>query len=327
MDEFGQRLRNAREAQGIGLREIAATTKISVAALEALERNDFSRLPGGIFGRAFIRAYAEQVGLDPEDAVRQFLAEVARLEREAARNAPKAQISPDDIAFLEQQRRAARILRAAVIVVIVVVVVVFLIWKLRPTDAAQQAQTGAAQGGVATAGGQSPPPGDASASAPTGRDVTAAPGEPGRSTVQPPKPPTGGETGTTPAATAAAAPKPAGDAPAVIAAPLTVEFSVTAACWVQASADGRVVLQRLLQAGERERVTADQELVLDVGNAGAFAWSINGHPARPLGPEGVHKRARVTPANAGGFLQSSAPAAASRPSPSGRPPVVQLSNL
>lgn len=71
--DFGPRMKRARETRGISLREIATRTKISVSALEALERNDISRLPGGIFGRAFVRAYAEEVGLDPEQTIREFI--------------------------------------------------------------------------------------------------------------------------------------------------------------------------------------------------------------------------------------------------------------
>jgi cytoskeletal protein RodZ len=66
-------LRNAREHRGVGLRQIADITRISARALEALERNDISQLPGGIFSRAFVRAYAVQVGLDPEETVEEFL--------------------------------------------------------------------------------------------------------------------------------------------------------------------------------------------------------------------------------------------------------------
>ena len=74
MPDFGGKLREARERRGIPLRAIAETTKISVSALEALERNDPSRLPGGIFARAIVRSYASQVGLDPGRTVRDFVA-------------------------------------------------------------------------------------------------------------------------------------------------------------------------------------------------------------------------------------------------------------
>src|SRR3989440_3512022 len=72
---FGQMLREARERRGVSLRQIANATKISVGVLEALERNDISKLPGGIFGRAFVRSYAIEVGLDPETTIQDFIAQ------------------------------------------------------------------------------------------------------------------------------------------------------------------------------------------------------------------------------------------------------------
>lgn len=71
--DFGNRMKRLREERGVTLRQIADATKINVGALEALERNDISRLPGGIFSRAFVRSYAIEVGLDPEQTVRDFL--------------------------------------------------------------------------------------------------------------------------------------------------------------------------------------------------------------------------------------------------------------
>jgi len=71
--DFGGKMKRAREERGVSLRHIADETKISVAFLEALERNDISRLPGGIFSRAFVRSYAIEIGVDPEQAVRDFI--------------------------------------------------------------------------------------------------------------------------------------------------------------------------------------------------------------------------------------------------------------
>jgi helix-turn-helix protein len=72
-ESFGARLRAERERQGIGLGAIALSTKINIALFEALERDDASRWPSGIFRRAFMRAYAREIGLDPESTVREFL--------------------------------------------------------------------------------------------------------------------------------------------------------------------------------------------------------------------------------------------------------------
>jgi cytoskeletal protein RodZ len=70
---FGPRLRQERERRQISLASIAANTKISRSLLEALERDDLSRWPTGIFRRSFVRSYAQAIGLDPDDVVREFL--------------------------------------------------------------------------------------------------------------------------------------------------------------------------------------------------------------------------------------------------------------
>jgi transcriptional regulator with XRE-family HTH domain len=72
-ESFGARLRQRRERQQIALSTIAEATKIKVSLLEALERDDVSHWPSGIFRRAFIRAYAHAIGLEPDIVVREFL--------------------------------------------------------------------------------------------------------------------------------------------------------------------------------------------------------------------------------------------------------------
>ena len=71
-ENFGARLRQRREDQHIALGTIAEQTKIKMSLLEALERDDVSHWPSGIFRRAFIRAYAEAIGLNPDVVVREF---------------------------------------------------------------------------------------------------------------------------------------------------------------------------------------------------------------------------------------------------------------
>ena len=71
-ESFGVRLRRRREEQGIDLVTIAKQTKIKQSLLEALERDDVSDWPSGFYRRAFIRAYAHAIGLDPNVVVREF---------------------------------------------------------------------------------------------------------------------------------------------------------------------------------------------------------------------------------------------------------------
>jgi transcriptional regulator with XRE-family HTH domain len=70
---LGERLRHQREQQGVALRAIADQTKIKLSLLEALERDDVSQWPSGIFRRSYFRVYAQAIGLDPDAAVREFL--------------------------------------------------------------------------------------------------------------------------------------------------------------------------------------------------------------------------------------------------------------
>src|SRR5208337_2410577 len=72
MPAFGENLRREREMRGVSLEEISTATKISLRFLDAIEREDFSKLPGGIFSRSFIRSYARYLGLDEERAVAEF---------------------------------------------------------------------------------------------------------------------------------------------------------------------------------------------------------------------------------------------------------------
>jgi cytoskeletal protein RodZ len=72
-ESFGARLRQQREARQIDLVAIAEQTKIKFALLEALEHDDLSHWPSGIFRRAYIRAYAQFIGLDPDVVLREFL--------------------------------------------------------------------------------------------------------------------------------------------------------------------------------------------------------------------------------------------------------------
>src|SRR5438045_9122198 len=72
-ESFGARMRRRREQQQIALTTIADQTKIKLSLLDALERDDVSHWPSGIFRRAFIRAYAHAIGLEPDVVVREFL--------------------------------------------------------------------------------------------------------------------------------------------------------------------------------------------------------------------------------------------------------------
>jgi cytoskeletal protein RodZ len=265
MAALGARLKAAREERGISLREIAAATKISVSSLDALERDDYSRLPGGIFSRAFIRAYAIEVGVDPESTVTDFLAEVGRSEQEAAAKiAAPAEVTPEDQAFLARQQLATSVFRI-VLAVVVIGIITLAIWQ-GPTLMSKLAPL-VRSGQPKPASRAVVPPAPAPATAP-GPSVAADPAQ------------------TTPES-----------------GPISLDFTFTSDCRVQVSADGLVVLTGLVRAGERQQIKAQQDLRLDMEDGGAFTWSINGRPAKPLGDPGVRKQAHITAATVASFWQ------------------------
>jgi cytoskeletal protein RodZ len=72
-ESFGRRLRRERERRQIALASIAENSKIKVSLFEELERDDVSHWPSGVFRRAFIRAYAEAIGVDADETAHEFL--------------------------------------------------------------------------------------------------------------------------------------------------------------------------------------------------------------------------------------------------------------
>lgn len=85
-ESIGEQLRLAREARGISLREISEQTRISTRYLEAIEQNNYKNLPGGIFNKSFVRAYAKHIGYDEKEALSGY----SRLSREMGSD-------PDDV--------------------------------------------------------------------------------------------------------------------------------------------------------------------------------------------------------------------------------------
>jgi len=262
--DFGRKLRDAREKRGISLRQIASATKISVSALEALERNDISRLPGGIFSRAFVRSYALEVGLDPEATIQDFIAQFPSDSVTAGH--PTTDRVEDEEAVESDRRMATTGLQLALISIPIAIAVVYFGTSGRK---AAPTETPAA---TASAASSSAPEARAPESAAPAADLPAATSEP-------------------------AAP------PTAVDDRLVVNLSVTRPCWISASVDGQKKLERLLQPGDPQTIDVTRELVLTAGDASAVEMTLNGAPARPLGKSGEVVTRRLNPTNFKEFLQ------------------------
>jgi cytoskeleton protein RodZ len=94
--EFGDKFRKAREKKGVSLDDASNATKIGSRMLQAIEEEQFDRLPGGVFNKGFIRAYAKHLGLNDEEAVAEYLEclRQAQIEAQAAWQPPTRPAAP-----------------------------------------------------------------------------------------------------------------------------------------------------------------------------------------------------------------------------------------
>ncbi len=268
--DFGTRLREARERRGVSLRAIAEATKISVGVLEALERNDVSRLPGGIFSRAFVRSYAVEVGLDPEATIQEFVAQFPH-DSVTAGHQHTAAVEDDS---LESDRRMAKafLQLAGVSVPIVGALLYFGLGMRRVAP---------------------PPPDPPSVTAPEPEPAAAA--TPPAPSLTPPAPPA-------PAPADATPPAATVDPPAEEA--LTIGLLARRRCYVSATVDGRKAIEQLLPEGDQRTLEVRREMVLTAGDAGAIVLTLNGAPARPLGKANEVVTVRVNPGNFKDYLST-----------------------
>jgi hypothetical protein len=273
--DFGTRLRDARERRGVSLRQIANATKISIGVLEALERNDISRLPGGIFGRGFVRSYAIEIGLDPEATIQHF---IAQFPNDSVTVGHPMSKPIDDNEELESDRRMAGTFLSllAISIPIAGAVLYFGTAGWRASHEAPAARTVGAVPAEAPARAVDPAAALLEASAPAVAPVAPPP---------------------------AALPTPAAPLLPRNGTPLTIALSAKRPCWVTATVDGQIAIDRLLQAGERKTIEVRRDMVLTAGDASAISMTLNGADAKPLGTPGEKVTARLNLANYKDFLQ------------------------
>jgi cytoskeletal protein RodZ len=154
MSSFGEELRRERELRGIPLREVAEATKVNLRYLQALERNEFEHLPGGVFNRGFVRAYAQYIGVDPDGMVDAYLLEEqaqaskgkARDRDSFLRSRAPAEPEPDDGSRPQPRRGIPTVLKwsllalatAALVVAAVLIYLHFGSAKVGGTDAGRE---------------------------------------------------------------------------------------------------------------------------------------------------------------------------------------------
>jgi len=280
MASFGENLRREREMRGVTLQEISAATKISVRFLQALEKEDFGQIPGGIFTRSFIRAYAKYLGLDEEHVLAEYhLVVPAKSDLDISRIAAGRP---------EPERAGPRGRLLAVFVATVLLTGGYLLYRY--SRASIEAGARAARPAPLTPIPAAPTPtGPATAGPSAGTGITPS----GQAIVAGEGAGVGGEIGS------AAGPTPAGPEapPPVIPTPetgLVLQVAATERAWIAVDADGKMVLQRILAPGEIETIRAKEFLDVTTGNALGVVLTLNGETLRPLGRRGEVKSIRLT---------------------------------
>jgi cytoskeleton protein RodZ len=324
---LGAKLHQARASRGVSLREIADATKISIGILQALECNDISRLPGGVFGRGFVRSFATEVGLDPEASVAEF---VAQFPTDSVTVGYPTSERSEENEVVETRRSGAPILLA---LVLFAAFLVYFVTRERtrnhavvqstpaaataeaaPSDSATRptmvrapapAEVPAGSPAAAVASTEnSAPPAPTLAFAPQSVPASGAPESAPALSAPESVPANAGSTVPTKTEEKPGTEKPATEKPALepMSHHIFVVLAVTRASWVIATVDGKKTVNRLLQVGEQETLETGRDLVLTVGDAGAIVMTVNGAAARSLGRPGEAVTAYVNRTNLKKYL-------------------------
>jgi transcriptional regulator with XRE-family HTH domain len=241
-------MRRAREGAGLSLEDLTRRTKIPRARLAALESADVPKLPAAVYIRGFVKAYAVEVGLSPDETADEYLASVAPPDTDVthAVGGP-ATIRPSAAREYHLARRIvptgggrlSKLTTFGAAIGLLMYVVFF------NRQAERQPMLDGDDNRLLT-----PTPAVA--------DVTPA----------------------TPSIVVT------DSSPMASARPLDVELLSQGPCWLVLTVDGERVLMRLLQAGERLSFAVSREALLRVGDPGAMSLTINGQNVRELGPPG-----------------------------------------
>ena len=126
--DVGATLQRARTRRGLTVEQLARSTKISRSTLEALENNDFDRLPAAVYTRGFLRTYAREVDLDPEETVEQYMEQFAAAPSIVMAANERVEAGPHrrEVADEDETPREQRVIRIPVPLIAAAVLLVFL---------------------------------------------------------------------------------------------------------------------------------------------------------------------------------------------------------
>jgi len=298
MEPIGQVLRSARERKGVTLQEAKRALRINAPYLEALESDDFSRVPAPVYVRAFLREYARYLGLDAEELVKAYSAQAGP----EPSNLTIAWTAANEAESGGWGRRVGSVAVFIALGALAVGAYAYHGFQTGKEQAQQGPHTADSQGAhkghaLGRAAGQAakPPARGAVGSSPSGAPAAGAPGntpatplaaEPAQpSATTGVNPPVAGTTppGSTPATMPWATPQTGG---------VKVVITASQRCWIRVKQDGQLQEPVTLRPGDKRTWQGTQSVELWAGNAGGIRAVVNGQDQGALGEPGrvIHRR-------------------------------------
>lgn len=281
--------------RGVSLDEIAESTKIGTRLLRALEEEQFDLLPGGIFNKGFVRAYAKYLGMDEDQAVADYLQAAGDAEPDVQQIAHPGEWAENKYAEPVSSRRGFPFV--PVLVLILVVVVGFGGWRIYQQHMQERESLRAEQ-----QASQAPGSSNLEQTPPSVIDKGSSPQPPsGTVNPQPAQRPLPEQAGNSSAASPAAS-------------GFQVDVKTTGRAWVSLKADGKILVRGVLDADQTRTLHADKEVVVWTGNAGATQVLFDGKPITMQGGVNETRVLLFTPSGLQSISQPSPRPAADAPS-------------
>ncbi|HST79477.1 MAG TPA: RodZ domain-containing protein [Verrucomicrobiae bacterium] len=277
MGSFGDKLRREREMRGVTLDEIAESTKIRRSHLEALEKEDFRNLPGGVFNKGFVRSYARFIGIDEDQAV----ADYAAISNEIAPPEDQFPLEVHEKPDRKLNPRSSQLPLIASVVALVILVAGYVVYRAKHH---QPESVAAAVSADSTSNSQPVEEHESTAT-----ETKAVPVKETLPAHQPES------------HTASAEPVKRMSTPDKALSPEHSFFIIIKAkedAWVSVVADGRRVSHGILKADKQRFIRAARQIVVKTGNAGGIDVSFNGRPLGAIGNESEARTLMFTPTGA-----------------------------
>ena len=260
MTSIGETLRSERLRLGLDLNQVAERTKIGTRLLQAMEANDFDKLPGGVFTRSFVKQYARVLGLDEEAIGAEFKTIENRHEESSAFPAQGFR-SQMDIAGVVPQNGGSRIS------------------SLDPKSRSRLVSAGWVVLAVLVCAGSYYFLNHERVVAPVAPKESAVIQAPVETPPAAPNPP----------------PSEAKPAPAGV---LQVLLKASEDSWISVTADGRRQFEGILLANDSKQIDANETVKVIAGNSGGLDIALNGKSIGPIGRSGQRRTVELTPEGA-----------------------------